>query len=135
MTGKRTPGIPDVLARLMEEMEQSPSGSESSHPLDEALREVKARTDALKGKDGADARRQRGQILMEALATASAKTKPLDAEIGKASPPIAAGSKPVLDLPDKATLQEGPVELLVERYATIAAAAHQAIESGKVTRY
>jgi len=143
MAGKKAPGIPDVLWKLMQELKDNPhpgpGKGQDAQKLDAfaaALSGVREKVEALQAEGGPDQREKSGAALMQALAglqrtEAEAASKP-------PSPPAeprAVTPKPVLDLPDKATLRDGPIELLVDRYAAIAAAAHDAMEHGRVTRH
>ncbi len=143
MAGKKAPGIPDVLWKLMQELKDNPhpepgkgQDREGLDAFAAALGGVREKVEALQAEGGPDLREKSGTVLMQALA--ELKKAEAKAALKAPSPPAeprAVTSKPVLDLPDKSTLRDGPIELLVDRYAAIAAAAHDAMEHGRVARH
>ena len=147
MAGKKAPGIPDVLWKLMQELKDNPhpepGEGQDRQGLDAfaaALSGVREKVEALQAEGGPDQRGKSSAILMQALtglqkAEAEAASKTPSPPTGDKPRTASKVLKPVLDLPDAATLREGPVELLVDRYAAIAAAARDAMEHGRVTRH
>jgi hypothetical protein len=103
----------------------------------ESMQDAKAKAEAAKA-GGPKERMEAGMAFIEAMTDAFDKLGIEDGSEALAGPepmPKPEAGKVVLDLPDETTLRHGPVEILVERYAAIAAAAHQASENGQITRH
>lgn len=143
MAGKKAPGIPDVLWKLMQELKDNPhpepGEGQDRQALDAfaaALSGVREKVETLQAEGGPDLREKSSAVLMQALTgLQKAEAKAASKAPSPSAEPRAVPPKPVLDLPDQSILRDGPIELLVDRYAAIAAAAHDAMEHGRVTRH
>lgn len=116
-------------------------GEELGAHLRSALTEAKAKIDGVKAGGGPDARMEAANVLVEALTGVFDKMgltpEAIDPETGLDRTPTLErnGREVVSDPLDAATLRDGAVELLVERYIGIATAMYYAHEDGRITRY
>ena len=138
--------LPEEFRKFLEQIKDSPlkptreltdeEGKRLVDQLGPAMTDAIAKLDALKARGGPNARMDAAAVLVEMLGTAYEKAGiPLpEADSEQRSSPERNGRPVVIDILDPKTLQEGPVEILVDRFADLAVAFEHAKDSGRVSR-
>lgn len=151
MSDEKPKGVLDDLPHLIAMMKKENAEGSGSRMTDEeveraatqfhtTMSETKSLIEAIKTKGGPNVMRDTAMTLMDGLQVvlkeAGADVPPFSlSDPVESRGPERNGRAVVTDILDDATLRDGPVEVLVERYLDTVVAAHHAIERGRVSRH
>ncbi len=151
MSEEKPKGVLDGLPQMIEKMKKANAEGPEPRMSDDEVERIatqfhktlsatKAHIETVKAKGGPTATMDAAKVLMEglhnAMREAGADLPPFSmVDPGEPRGPERNGRAVVTDILDDATLRDGPVEVLVERYLDTVVAAHHAIERGRVARH